>query len=379
MEMKICLSGREPKPRIINVKQYSTGADKIIFDLSGCDVNTEEASCFVVGDKYRQQLILNGNNAVWDINGSFTERNGTFYIQLEITKNTVVWKSDVMLLIVSQSTSGEKPQQSSGGYGVAGDTTTLADGIVDEGEIGYVKPEISPSTYTAYRNSQVQFSTQDYTRVTWSVTGNISSDTIITDSGLLTVAINESSQNLIITATTLDGVCSSNINVTVDLSKVRLNMPSMTANTTIVDNRTYIASASSVIDSTRIAYMAFNLNSNMREYGCWHSVNSVPQWLQLQLPQSTYIKGFTMYNRITNIEAPKNFKLQGSNNGTDWTDLGEYTFTEIAQKGLSKSFDVDYEYTNGFIFYRWYFTSAISSNYIVVARITLNAFIKEVD
>lgn len=116
METKIGVKGRSPTPRIINVKQYSSGVDRIVFTLE--EVFGDKAVCAVVGKDCRQSAELDGNRAVWNIAEDFTRKSGSFDIQLEITDEERVWKSDVMLLIVSRSTEGNKP--ASGGGFVSG-------------------------------------------------------------------------------------------------------------------------------------------------------------------------------------------------------------------------------------------------------------------
>lgn len=133
MEITIGIRGRSPTPRVINVKQYSSKVDVVTFALG--EVFSNKAVCAVVGEEYRQSIELKGGKAVWEIAGAFTQKRGSFNIQLEVTDDETVWKSDVMLLIVSESTGGSRSTES-GGYGVAGDSITISDGFVDEGVAG---------------------------------------------------------------------------------------------------------------------------------------------------------------------------------------------------------------------------------------------------
>lgn len=133
MEITIGIKGRSPTPRVINVKQYSSKADVVTFAFS--EVFSDKAVCAVVGEEYRQSIELKGGKAVWEIAGAFTQKRGSFDIQLEVTDDETVWKSDVMLLIVSESTGGEKPPESGGGD-IVGAVTIKAAGVVDEGVIG---------------------------------------------------------------------------------------------------------------------------------------------------------------------------------------------------------------------------------------------------
>lgn len=374
MEITIGIRGRSPTPRVINVKQYSSKADVVTFALG--EVFSNKAVCTVVGEEYRQSIELKGGKAVWEIAGAFTQKRGSFGIQLEVTDGETVWKSDVMLLIVSESTGGSRSTES-GGYGVISDCIDLSDGFVDEGITGYIKPIIQESSVTLYRGGSYQFTVQKGASAVWSVSGNTDAGTIISENGLLTVGENESSTALIVTATSFDGTSNDSVNVAVDMSKVVFVMPAMTDNTTVVDGNTYIASASSIFNNNTQPYRAFDQTGSYGDYECWHSTNASPSWLQLQLPYSISIKRFTMRNRSTSDMVIKSFKLQGSNDGSTWIDLGDYVFSDAAAAGLVKSFDVSYEYTGGFNYYRWYCISASYLNFMVISEITFDEAFKE--
>jgi hypothetical protein len=110
MTIPITINGREPKPRVINVKQYSANVDSIVFDIVDDELPTDNAKCFIAGSVYRQSIDLvptaTGGAAQWIISSAFTKESGAFDIQLEVTSDNKVWKSDVMLLIVSYSPTG---------------------------------------------------------------------------------------------------------------------------------------------------------------------------------------------------------------------------------------------------------------------------------
>lgn len=105
--MRVKFNGRTPKPRIINVKQYTNGADRIIFDFD--TVPIEDAVCRVTSDSLSQTVTDSGGAVIWDIGDAFTQKSGTLKVQLEMSSGDKVWKSDVMLLIVSESTDGSNP------------------------------------------------------------------------------------------------------------------------------------------------------------------------------------------------------------------------------------------------------------------------------
>lgn len=110
MDTTIRLTGREPVPRIINVKQYSSGVDRVIFEFNPLP----EGVGYVTFDGGKQALTLNGNKGVWNVLLPFTRQNGCVEIQLEFVDENTVWKSDLMLLIVSKSYDCPELQTQSG-------------------------------------------------------------------------------------------------------------------------------------------------------------------------------------------------------------------------------------------------------------------------
>jgi hypothetical protein len=110
-KMNIALTGRTAKPRVINVKQYSGGVDSITFTIKD-SLPTGKVKGYMISDKYRQDIDFTasdtGGTAQWYIADTFTSESGTYDIQLELTNGTAVWRSDVMLLIVSESTNGSE-------------------------------------------------------------------------------------------------------------------------------------------------------------------------------------------------------------------------------------------------------------------------------
>lgn len=141
MNMTIEVTGTQPKPRVINVKQNSAGVDEISFKISGLSAFTAKAALSVRSDTYKQELSgsISGGEllAVWSIPLEFTKKSGCIDIQLELTEDSRTWKSDKLVLIVSESVSGEVlPDAGSGGYGAVGNCIGYLDGIVDEGVIG---------------------------------------------------------------------------------------------------------------------------------------------------------------------------------------------------------------------------------------------------
>lgn len=132
MEMTVDVAGREPKPRVINVKQYSSGVDKVVFNFD--ELPLQNAACSIINNDYKQTLNLQNDKAEWLIPLAFTQSTGCFDIQLELSKENQVWKSDNMVLIVSESTEGSKPIST--GNGIMSNIRICATSIVDDGVCG---------------------------------------------------------------------------------------------------------------------------------------------------------------------------------------------------------------------------------------------------
>lgn len=99
----------------------------------------------------------------------------------------------------------------------------------------------------------------------------------------------------------------------------------MTSNTT---PSPYVASQSSTYSADYSAWKAFN-RSYSKETDSWDSSTSAGanSWLRIDTNTKKNIVKFNiiakMYTGTSNgsLSAPKNFKLQGSDNGTTWNDL----------------------------------------------------------
>lgn len=110
--------------------------------------------------------------------------------------------------------------------------------------------------------------------------------------------------------------------------------PVMTSNTTPSG---YVASASSSESTNRVAWTVFNgINATQQASGYWHSQANMPQWIMLQFPEAVRVDMFTIKNCIAlgstslgtiNYYGITAFQLQGSNNGSTFTTLGDYIST----------------------------------------------------
>lgn len=74
MEMTINISDTSPKPRIINVRQYSSGVDKITFIVEDCPV-TGEITANIKGTDLTQEITAQSDEdsvtAIWEIASDF--------------------------------------------------------------------------------------------------------------------------------------------------------------------------------------------------------------------------------------------------------------------------------------------------------------------
>ncbi len=120
MEMTINIFDTSPKPRIINVRQYSSGVDKITFIVEDCPV-TGEITANIKGTDLTQEITAQSDEdsvtAIWEIASDFTAEAGCFDVQLRLEGGGKVWLSDIMLLIVSESTDGEQTAENIKIYG----------------------------------------------------------------------------------------------------------------------------------------------------------------------------------------------------------------------------------------------------------------------
>lgn len=109
MDFAINVMGRELKPRIINIKQYSAGVDKIVFN--GLDAIASTGKLYIKGDKYKAPVDSYADGkAEWSITKGFTSKAGTKELQLYCEDGDKIWLSDIMILIVSESSDGNESE-----------------------------------------------------------------------------------------------------------------------------------------------------------------------------------------------------------------------------------------------------------------------------
>lgn len=84
-------------------------------------------------------------------------------------------------------------------------------------------------------------------------------------------------------------------------------------------------------------YLAMN-DTNSGEADCWYADGAKPQWLQYQFAAGKVIGAYSISARdytLSGCEYPVAWTLQGSNNGSDWTNLDSQSgqsFTQAEKK-----------------------------------------------
>lgn len=93
------------------------------------------------------------------------------------------------------------------------------------------------------------------------------------------------------------------------------------------------ATCSSSYGSSYYAYKAFDKSNST----CWaSSKNATGPWLQLQMPQALYNITITITNRSSGtIAAPLTGEIWGSNDGTNYTQIGTYSRTDATAASAS--------------------------------------------
>lgn len=141
-------------------------------------------------------------------------------------------------------------------------------------------------------------------------------------------------------------------------------IPDMTSNTA----PSGVASAISELDASHSAWKAMD-DENASEI-CWHSNSgAIPGWLKYQFATAKVISQYAITARNNAAtQMPKTWKLQGSNNGTGWTDLDSQTnltFTQAEKKTFQ------FSNSTAYLYYRLYITASNDNNYVAIGEFEL--------
>ena len=141
-------------------------------------------------------------------------------------------------------------------------------------------------------------------------------------------------------------------------------IPEMTSNTT----PSGVASASDEPTYNTTTYYAYHAFSDDSLW--WHSGTSVTtRWISYKFNSAKNVKKFTIKNVNTSGGGNINsFKLQASNDGSSWIDLGTYTNSNV--NGAESTFNVNNE--SAYLYYRIYIESIHDAiNYARIKRIQM--------
>lgn len=136
-------------------------------------------------------------------------------------------------------------------------------------------------------------------------------------------------------------------------------VPTMTSNTT----PSGVASADNAANGA--AWYAFDTSTSTR----WYTANTtLPHWIQYQFTVQTTVASYSVLN-VDDI-LMRSWKFQGSNDGTNWTDLDVHTSDSSQSNGVTVTYNLAAPAT--YQYFRLYITA--SSNQQLAAIITLKLF-----
>ena len=132
-------------------------------------------------------------------------------------------------------------------------------------------------------------------------------------------------------------------------------IPKMNTNEFEDSHGTWIASGSARYSTSHDYYMAFDGTSN-----CWEVNNTKPSILQIQIPdpENYFIDGYVLASLQYSSEYPKDWILQGSDDGETWVDLDTQTSQNLSD---SKEHEYSLKLNKCYTYYRMYMTNYNSS------------------
>jgi len=122
-----------------------------------------------------------------------------------------------------------------------------------------------------------------------------------------------------------------------------------TSNTSISG---YVCSASNT-NSSNYPWKIWKQDYTTSEWAWWPGNVSLPQWVQIEVPEAFVPTSFMVMNEIATPASMKAGIFQGSNNGSNWTDL--YTISDWpADAGYRNTMELSTN--NAYKYYRLYVT-----------------------
>jgi hypothetical protein len=156
----------------------------------------------------------------------------------------------------------------------------------------------------------------------------------------------------------------------------------LTANTTVTAVGTYIASASSEINTDNQAWEALNggqttsdrwLSSASYTGGTYNSTNSlggyIGEWLKLQLPYSVPLKAIRISIAATLTRAPKDGVIIASNDNTNWNLLFTFANEEFTSLAEFKTWTINS--TTEYSYYAMVINKVNGETYVDIGEIEL--------
>ncbi len=133
----------------------------------------------------------------------------------------------------------------------------------------------------------------------------------------------------------------------------------------------YIASAESQYNNDHAALYAFDGNSNTR----WASGGGAPSWIQIQFPTEVVCNAYQITSRNDGYynQAPREFRLEGSNDGTTWITLDTQTGI-VFNQNETKLFDFINE--RAYSYYRIYVTANNGGDYVAISKFELGRLLR---
>lgn len=137
-----------------------------------------------------------------------------------------------------------------------------------------------------------------------------------------------------------------------------LSSNSTTLSSQTYGNGSYVASSSS--NNFDGPFRAFN-KTNVNDGDCWHSGNmsnsmssSNPAWLQIQFPSPIRISYYSITSRndVNNVYFPTIWRVQGSNDGTNWTNLESNRTTTSWSANETRTFISNIDSSTRYTFFR---------------------------
>lgn len=259
------------------------------------------------------------------------------------------------------TTKPNTPETAEGGDNNSGKILDVLYKIWDEIKNGFANVKvwsanIQTEISTSFTNFTVKFTEYSNNVKTWFTNLQSSFSTSITN---LSNSIKLSIENLNVNIQNyfnkkLPNLPIGNFTIHPDATRRRI-IPKMNTNEFEDSHGMWIASGSARYSTSHDYYMAFDGTSN-----CWEVNNTKPSILQIQIPdpENYYIDGYVLASLQYSSEYPKDWILQGSDDGEVWVDLDTQTDQNLSDL---KEHEYNLKLNKCYTYYRMYMTNYNSS------------------